>query len=243
MQDDGHFGADVAARYDADPEANDPALVAATVDCLRRLAAGGRALEFAVGTGRIALPLAAAGVPVSGIDLSAAMVAQLRAKPGGSDIPVILGDMTEARAGDGFALVYLVFNTINNLTTQAAQVACFENAAVHLAPGGAFVVEVGVPQLQRLPRGERLVPVRVGPERWTVDEYDVVSQEFWSHHAQFDGAHVRRETVPFRYVWPAELDLMARLAGLRLSHRWEDWAGNAFGPLSERHVSVWRLPA
>jgi SAM-dependent methyltransferase len=225
-----------ADRYDdglgamGRPEAIDPA-----VDCLAELAGDGGALEFAIGTGRIALPLAARGVRVAGIDLSEPMVAQLRAKPGGAAIPVTIGDMTTTCVDGTFRVVYLVYNTINNLTTQEAQVACFENAARHLEPGGAFVVEVGVPDLQRLPPGERYVTFAVDDDYIGVDEYDVVEQGMISHH-QSTG---RRVSVPFRYVWPSELDLMARIAGLRRRDRWADWDRSPFTAASRSHVSVW----
>jgi SAM-dependent methyltransferase len=204
-------------------------------DVLAELAGDGGALELAIGTGRIALPLAARGVRVAGIDLSEPMVAQLRAKPGGAEIPVAIGDIATTRVKGTFRVVYLVYNTINNLTTQDAQVACFENAARHLEPGGAFVIEVGVPDLQRLPPGERYVPFAVRGDYVGVDEYDVVRQGLISHH-QSTG---RRLSMPFRYVWPSELDLMARIAGLRLRERWGDWDRTPFTAASRKHVSVW----
>jgi SAM-dependent methyltransferase len=212
------------------PESVDP-----VVDLLAELAGGGGALELAIGTGRIALPLAARGVRVAGIDLSEPMVAQLRAKPGGADIPVTIGDIATTRAEGTYGVVYLVYNTINNLTTQDAQVACFENAARHLEPGGAFVVEVGVPDLQRLPPGERYVTFAVDDDYIGVDEYDVVGQGLISHH-QSTGSRI---SMPFRYVWPSELDLMARIAGLRLRDRWADWHRSPFTAASRSHVSVW----
>lgn len=240
MNDDGYFGEEIAAHYDDDPAMFDPALLARTVGFLRDHARGGAALEFAVGTGRVALPLAAAGVPVAGIELSQAMVARMRAKPGGADIPTVIGDMTTARVEGVFSLVYLVFNTIMNLTTQEAQVACFQNAAAHLAPGGVFVVEVMLPQLQRLPEGERFVPFEISDNHWDVDEYDLTTQGQVSHHLHFEGNTVRRNSVPFRYVWPSELDLMARLAGMELVERWADWDRAPFDSASTKHVSVWK---
>lgn len=242
------FGEDVASSYDADEATMfDAALLAATVDVLAGLADGRPALELAIGTGRVALPLAARGVPVTGIDLSAAMVARLREKPGGDagSIPVVVGDMTSVTApGAGtYGLVYLVFNTIMNVTTQDEQVACFATAARHLAPGGVFVVETLVPQLRRLPPGQRFVPFDVGSDHIGVDEYDTVTQGLVSHHVLVrDGAAVRSST-PFRYVWPAELDLMARLAGLHLAHRWGDWERRPFTEDCPSHVSVWRRPS
>ncbi len=239
MDTDGHFDATIAARYDDDPAMTDPALLAATSGFLAGLAADRPALEFAIGTGRVALPLAARGVPVQGIEMSRAMVAVLRGKPGGDTIPVTIGDMTTTRVPGRFGLVYLVYNTINNLVTQEAQVACFRNAAAHLAPGGAFVIEVGVPALQRLPLGERLVPFDHGPTHWGMDEYDVVTQAFWSHHLHIRDGVAQTTSVPFRYVWPAELDLMARLAGMTLASRHADWHRAPFTATSPSHVSVW----
>jgi SAM-dependent methyltransferase len=228
--------AEWADRYDASLGAmGEPEAVARAVDVLAELAGDGGALELAIGTGRIALPLAERGVRVHGIDLSKPMVEQLRAKPGGDAIPVTIGDLATTRVDGSFRLVYLVYNTINNLTTQDAQVACFENAAAHLEPGGSFVVEVGVPDLQRLPPGERYVAFSVRDDYVGVDEYDVVRQRLVSHH-QSTG---RRLSMPFRYVWPSELDLMARIAGLTLRDRWEDWTRAPFTATSRAHVSVW----
>ena len=237
---DGVFGSDVAATYDADHGGTDPALVAQTVDVLCDLAAGGRTLEFAIGTGRIALPLAARGVDVSGNELSAAMVAEMRKKPGGADIPVVIGDMCEARSDGDFALVFLVFNTLDNLTTQAAQVACFVNAARHLSGGGRFVVETQVPPLQRLPFGETRLTFAHDPDHWGVDEFDVTTQNYSSHHLWMKEGKSEHLSVPFRYAWPSEMDLMAQMAGMALEHRWADWDRAAFTNTSTKHVSVWR---
>ncbi|HEY2374170.1 MAG TPA: class I SAM-dependent methyltransferase [Gaiellaceae bacterium] len=238
MQKDWFAGA--AAGYDDSLGAMGSAeTIQATVDVLAELAGDGRALEFAIGTGRIALPLAERGVAVSGIDLSEPMVEQLRAKPGGAGIPVTIGDVAATRVDGTFRLVYLVYNTINNLTTQDGQVACFENAARHLEPGGSFVIEVGVPDLRRLPPGERFVPFSVTPTHVGVDEYDVVDQGLISHHYGVGDGQTRQISVPFRYVWPAELDLMARMAGLSLRERWEDWDRSPFTSESRKHVSVW----
>ncbi|MEJ6479695.1 MAG: class I SAM-dependent methyltransferase [Octadecabacter sp.] len=239
MTDDGYFDAVIAAHYDDDPASTDPALIAATVDVLKGLARDGAALELAIGTGRIALPLAHAGVPVTGIEMSRAMVDRMREKPGGDKVPVAIGDMTTTQVTGEFALCFLIFNTINNLTTQDAQITCFANAAAHLQPGGAFVVEVGVPKLQLLPLGERFVPSDVSDTHWCVDEYDVVSQEFSSHHMHIREGAAQLNSVPFRYVWPSELDLMARMAGMRLTQRWADWTRAPFTALSPSHVSVW----
>ncbi|QDY71335.1 class I SAM-dependent DNA methyltransferase [Qingshengfaniella alkalisoli] len=240
MQDDGFFDEAVAATYDDDEASNDPAEIERIVAWLAELAGNGPALEFAIGTGRIALPLARAGVEVVGIDLSRPMLRRLRSKPGGDAVRATIGDMTSTRLGQTFSLVYLVFNTINNLTTQAAQVACFENAAAHLEPGGAFLIEVGVPPLQRLPEGETLIAFELNATHWGVDEIDVVSQRFSSHHMQISGKGIEHRSIPFRYVWPSELDLMARLAGLTLFHRWGGWQQEPFTARSRSHVSVWR---
>lgn len=209
------------------------------MDFLAELAGDGRALEFGLGTGRIALPLAGRGVPVHGIELSAAMIARLRAKPGGDRIGVSLGDFGTTTAEGAYALVYLVFNTIMNLTTQAAQVACFRNAAAHLTPGGCFVVEVMLPEIQHLPDGETIRPIRAGPERWDFDEYDVANQGLVSHHFEVVDGRTERTSIPFRYVWPAELDLMAQLAGLKLRERWSGWKREPFTHLSNRLVAAW----
>ena len=232
-----HFGPDVATRYDLGAaEMFEVGLVSATVARLRALAAGRPVLEFAIGTGRVALPLAAAGVEVHGIELSEAMVAELRAKPGGASIPVHVGDMASARVPGEFGLVYLVFNTILNLVTQDAQVACFQNAAAHLVPGGQFVIETVVPQLRRLPPGQLTHVFDRTPGHVGIDEYDPLAQGLISHHWSPATGWV---AAPFRYAWPAELDLMARLAGLTLRERHADWAGTPFTAESESHVSVW----
>jgi SAM-dependent methyltransferase len=234
------FAGRVAETYDGDGETERHGAVDPVVDFLEPLAAAG-ALELGVGTGRIALPLAARGVRVEGIDLSPDMVAQLRRKPGGADLPVALGDFATTRVDGRFSLVYLVFNTIMNLTTQDAQVACFENAAAHLEPGGRFVIEVGVPDLQRLPRGEVFRPFTVRPDHLGIDEYDVLGQGLVSHHYSIDRGRVETVSMPFRYVWPSELDLMARVAGMTLSERWSGWRREPFTAESESHVSVWTL--
>lgn len=237
---DGVFDAEVAETYDVDHGGTDPALVAATVDVLADLAQGGAALEFAIGTGRIALPLAAKGVPVSGIELSSAMVAEMRKKPGGAEISVVIGDMCEARSEGTFTLVFLVFNTIDNLTTQDAQVACFQSAAEHLEAGGRFVIETQIPPLQRLPFGETHVTFAHDPDHWGVDEFDISTQAYSSHHVWMKDGKTQHLSVPFRYTWPSELDLMARLAGMTLEHRWADWDRAPFTKDSTKHVSVWR---
>jgi hypothetical protein len=240
---DDFFGPDVAARYDDDSAqmfARDTLGVA--VDRLEALADGRPALELAIGTGRVALPLAARGIAVTGIELSAAMVEQLRAKPGGAQIPVTLGDMATTTVDGTFGLVYLVFNTIVNLTSQDEQAECFANAAAHLDAGGFFVVEVNVPQLRRLPPGDRASVFAADRDYWGIDVFDPVEQKLVSHHFTSTEEGIRHEWIPFRYVWPSELDLMARLAGLRLRHRWGDWSGAPFTAESRSHVSVWEKP-
>jgi SAM-dependent methyltransferase len=240
---DGYFGEHVAASYD-DPSDDmfDPALLDTVAGVLAELAGGGRALELGIGTGRIALPLARRGVPVHGIDLSRAMVARLRAKPGGDAIGVTIGDFATTRVDGTFSLAYLVFNTINNLTTQRAQVACFRNVAAHLEPGGCFVIEVGVPELRRLPPGQNVVPFHVSPTRWAFDIYDTATQAMSSNYVTVDGGRGEYRSIPFRYVWPAELDLMAQLAGLRLRERWDGWTRAPFTSESRQHVSNWAKP-
>lgn len=238
------FDEPVAATYDDDVSAMfAPAAIEPAVEFLARLAGGRPALELAVGTGRIALPLSRRGVPVSGIELSPAMVTRLREKPGAEAVEVTLGDMTTTRVEGSFGLVYLVFNTISNLLTQDAQVACFRNAAAHLEPGGFFVVELTVPVLQRLPPGATHQVFHHDDGYLGFDEYDVVTQRMSSHHYRFDGATFRRTSVPFRYAWPAELDLMARLAGMELVERWAGWDREPFTAESASHVSVWQLPS
>jgi SAM-dependent methyltransferase len=241
--DDGYFDERVAARYDEDdPEMFDPAVVDPAVDFLVELAGEGRALELAIGTGRIALPLAQRGVPVHGIDMSNAMVARLRAKPGGEDIGVTIGDFATTTVEGTFSVAYLVFNTIQNLTTQAEQVACFRNVAAHLEPGGCFVIEVGVPSLRRLPPGETIRAFHLSETRWGIDEFDVANQGLISHHFRIVDGRVERNSVPFRYVWPGELDLMAQLAGMSLRERWSGWKREPFTSESRQHVSVWEKP-
>jgi len=241
---DGYFDERVAATYDEDTaDRSTPEVLDPTVDVLAALAGDGRALEFGIGTGRIALPLAARGVPVVGIELSTSMVAQMAAKPGGEAIDVTIGDLSTTRVDGAFSLVFLVFNTIMNLTTQAAQVACFRNAAAHLSPAGCFVVEVMVPELRRLPPGETFHVFGGGADAWGIDEYDVAGQGLVSHHLEVVDGRLERFSVPFRYVWPAELDLMAQLAGMKLRDRWSGWAREPFTSESRQHVSVWERPA
>jgi SAM-dependent methyltransferase len=220
-------------------EMSTPEVVDPVVDLLAELARGGAALEMGIGTGRIALPLAQRGVVVHGIDLSAPMVARLKAKPGAGTIDVTIGDFATTRVEGSFALVFLVWNAITNLTTQDAQVACFQNAAAHLRPGGCLVVESDVPGLRRLPPGETAQPFTVSPTRYGFDEYDLPRQIVVSHHLWKVGGTFEASSAPYRYVWPSELDLMARIAGLRLRERWGSWKFEPFTGESTQHVSVW----
>jgi SAM-dependent methyltransferase len=238
-----HFDGWAAEHYDETSAAMfDPALLDRTTRFLAERAAGGDALEFALGTGRVALPLAARGIRVEGIEFSQAMVDRFLAKPSSDSIPVTMGDMSTVRLGREFSLVYLVWNTISNLTTQDAQVACFQNAADHLRPGGRFVVELWIPELRRLLPGERRVLCDVTDRHVGFDEIDTATQTGTSHHfwPRDDGVH--HEATPWRYAWPAELDLMARLAGMTLTERWADWDGSPFTSDSPSHISVWTKP-
>lgn len=243
MRDEEVWGADAAQRYDTPgtgvfaPEVLDPA-----VERLALLAGDGRALEFAIGTGRVAVALAGRGVPVTGIELSRAMIDQLRTKVGEDTIPVVVGDMASARAPGEYTLVYLVYNTISNLLSQVEQVACFRNAARHLTAGGRFVVELWVPELQRLPPGQTAVAWQSEAGSIGVDTYDVAHQRVVSHHFRFgEGTQAQVFRTAHRYVWPAELDLMAQLAGFELESRHADWSGSPFTAESRSHVSVYRL--
>ena len=238
--DEGFFGERVAAQYDERSAAMfDPAVVGPAVDVLAGFAGDGGALEFAIGTGRIALPLAERGVRVAGIDSSDAMLARLREKPGAERIEAVLGDMTTTRVDGEFSLVYLVFNTIFNLTTQEGQVKCFENAAAHLGTGGRFVIEARVPELQRLPLGQTVLPWRADPKGMSYYVYDVVNQGLSGQHYLLEDGGFRASPIEMRYTWPSELDLMARLAGMRLQHRWGGWQREPFTALSPSHVSVY----
>jgi len=241
---DGYFGEPVAASYDDpsdrmfQPEVIDPA-----VSLLAELAGSGRALELAIGTGRIGLPLSQRGVPVHGIELSRAMVARLRGKPGGEAIDVTIGDMATTRVDGTFTVTYLVFNTINNLTSQEAQVACFRNVAAHLTAGGCFVIETNLPHLRDLPPGQDILGYRAGPGRIVSYSFDHATQQYRGHYVEFTNGTGAYRTIPFRYAWPSELDLMAQLAGLRLRDRWADWNREPFTTDSRSHVSVWQKPA
>ncbi|MFD9404969.1 class I SAM-dependent methyltransferase [Streptomyces sp. NPDC060011] len=244
MQQEKIWDADTAQRYDRPgsgmfaPEILEPA-----VNRLAQLAEGGEALEFAIGTGRVAVPLAERGVSVTGIELSLPMVEQLRTKADEATIPVIVGDMATTVAPGKYALVYLVYNTISNLLTQDEQVQCFRNAARHLPPGGRFVIELWVPELRKLPPGQTATVWQSEPGYIGLDTYDVLHQHVVSHHFRFDGTQqARLFRSPHRYVWPAELDLMAQLAGFELETRHADWAGAEFTADSRSHVSVYRIP-
>jgi SAM-dependent methyltransferase len=236
-----YFGERVANRYDeSTTDLSAPDVVDPVVNFLVDLAFDGTALELGIGTGRIALPLAQRGVRVHGIDLSDAMVAKLRSKAGADQISVTIGDFATTAVEGRFSVAYLVFNTIMNLTTQDEQVACFRNVAAHLLPGGCFVIEVMVPDLQRLPPGERVRAFTVSATRLGFDEYDVASQGLISHHYWAVDGKLEGDSMPFRYVWPAELDLMARLAGMSLRERWSGWNREPFTSDSRSHVSVWQ---
>ena len=239
-----YFGERIAERYDETAaDMFQAAVVEPVVDLLADLAFDGTALELGIGTGRIALPLAQRGIRVHGIDLSEAMVARLRAKPGAEQIEVTIGDFASTTVPGLFSLAYLVFNTIMNLTTQDDQVACFSNVAAHLTPGGCFVIEVSVPDLQRLPPGETVRAFTVSDTRLGFDEYDIASQGLISHHYWVVDGKLEVFSPPFRYVWAAELDLMARLAGMSLRDRWAGWKREPFTSDSTSHVSVWEKPA
>jgi SAM-dependent methyltransferase len=240
---DGYFDERVAARYDdSEAEMFEAEVIDPVVEVLVELAGSGRALELGIGTGRIALPLARRGVSVHGIDLSKAMVARLRAKRDGEDIGVTIGDFATTTVDGSFSLAYLVFNTIMNLRTQAAQVACFRNAAAHLEPGGCFVIEVTIPDLRRLPPGETFHVFNASENHWGIDEYEVATQGLTSHHFETVDGTIERLSIPFRYAWPSELDLMAQLAGMRLRSRWGGWRREPFTSESTKHVSVWEKP-
>ncbi len=239
-----YFDKPIAETYEAKwPELFEPSVIDPAVSFLADLAGSGAALELGIGTGRIALPLSQRGVRVHGIELSPAMVAQLAAKPGAADIGVTIGDFTTARAGGTFTLAYLVRNTITNLTTQDEQVECFRTVAAQLEPGGCFVIEVYVPELRRLPHGETVHPFTVTPEHLGFEEYDVAAQLAFSHHYWVVDGQLETRSSPHRYVWPSELDLMARLAGMTLRERWAGWKREPFTSESRSHVSVWRKRA
>ncbi|MEM1065476.1 MAG: class I SAM-dependent methyltransferase [Pseudomonadota bacterium] len=242
MSSDGFFNEDVAKTYDQNHGGNDPELIRQTVECLLELSRGGDILEFAIGTGRIAIPLAQKGASVKGIELSRAMVRRLRQKLGENQIDVTIGDMTSIRVEGDFSLVFLVFNTIDNLTSQKAQLACFQNAARHLTQEGRFLVETQVPPLQRLPFGETRLAFANSEHHLGIDEFDIATQNYTSTHVWMKDSHQSRQSIQFRYVWPSELDLMAMMAGLELEFRWSTWDRLPFDKLSKKHISVWRKP-
>ncbi|MEM8723333.1 MAG: methyltransferase domain-containing protein [Cyanobacteria bacterium P01_G01_bin.39] len=243
MHSDIYFNERVAARYDEDVEDSfNPEKIASVVDFLAEIAGEGSALEFGIGTGRIALPLSMKGIEVHGIDISQAMLAKLAQKTGGDRIFVTQGNFATTSCQGSFSLVYLVFNTIMNLTTQDEQVKCFQNAALHLNPGGSFVIEVMVPALQSIPHGETNHVFDFRDDHWGVDTYDVASQSLKSHHLRVRNQQVELSSIPFRYVWASELDLMARIANLKLKARWGGWKKEPFTNTSRYHVSVWSKP-
>ncbi|HEY8839616.1 MAG TPA: class I SAM-dependent methyltransferase [Candidatus Dormibacteraeota bacterium] len=234
----------IAERYQILwPELYEPDLLDAAVDFLADIAGPGPVLEFGIGTGRLALPLSRRGIRVAGIELSRAMATQLQLQEGASDIDVIVGDFATAQVGETFTLVYLVRNTITNLTTQEEQVECFRNAALHLKPGGLFVIENYIPELRRLPPGEKMQVFKATPTHIGVEEYDVVNQVGISHHWWIIEDHLKTLSSSHRYVWPSELDLMARLAGMTLRERWSDWRRGPLTSESRSHISVWEMPA
>jgi len=234
------WDSEIAEVYDETYAAMfEPAVLDPMVGVLAELAGDGPALEFAVGTGRVAIPLSARGIPVRGVELSRPMAERQAAKPGA--VPVTIGDMTTARVPGTFTLVYLVANTIMNVTTQDDQLAVFANAAAHLAAGGCFVVEVEVPQLRRVPRGETGWVFTLDPDHVGIETFDdLVGQVAWSHHWMQVRGRLVRHSAPYRYVWPSETDLMARIAGFRCRERWAGWDRAPFTSDSQRQVAVFQ---
>lgn len=241
------FVGDAARRYDrSHADRSTPEIVGPTTGCLADLAEGGRALEFAIGTGRIAIPLKARGIDVTGIELSVDMLAELRSKDAAVGITAVEGDMATTMVEGEFSLVYLVYNTITNLVTQDEQVACFQNAARHLQPDGRFVIENLVPSLRQLPPGAPGSVFGLDEDYVGIDDFlDRTHKQISRsrHFRRIDDNTFSEFTLPFRYVWPAELDLMARIAGMTLEHRWADWDRSPYTGESRSHVSVWQLPA
>jgi len=239
-----HFDEWVAERYERLwPQLFAPELVGPTLDRLAELARGGACLEFGIGTGRIGIPLSRRGIRVHGIELAPSMVRRLRAQPGGKELAVTIGDFATTFLGGGFSLVYLLRNTITNLTTQDEQFACFRNAADHLAPAGLFLIENYVPQVQRLPAGETVRVFAAEPDHLGFEDYGPVDRIAVSTHCWVIDGELRAFSSPHRYVWPHELDLMAKDAGLTLLHRWSDWHSNPFTGGSPSHITVWRKPS
>ena len=237
------FDDEIAESYDElDNEMFSSKILGPTIDRLGKLAGNGQALEFAIGTGRVAIPLYHRGISVVGIEISSAMITQLRKKINGDKIPVIQGNMVTTVATGKFSLVYLVYNTISNLLTQKEQVMCFENAARHLLPGGYFVVELWVPELPKTPQSTQAVIYKSDEQYIALDTYDVVNQMVVSHHFRFgNGKQAHLIRTPHRYIWPSELDLMGQLAGFTLDNRFADWTGNSFNAESSSHISIYRL--
>lgn len=237
VYDSATYGEHIAAVYDDWYADYDPA----AIDTLARLARHGPTLELGIGTGRIALPLRERGVPVQGVDASPAMVERLRQKPGGAEIPVTLGDFTDLPVSGEFALIYIVFNTLFALLTQEAQVRCFQSVASHLQPDGIFLVEAFVPDLKRFQDGQavRAVTVEEGAARLDISQHDPVNQRIYTQHVLLSEQGVRLYPVQLRYIFPAEMDLMARLAGLRLVTRWGNWQAAPFTASSGRHISLY----
>ena len=238
---DGYFDETIAATYDEDErESFTESEVLPIVDVLATLVKAYGAVEFGVGTGRNACPLALRGISVTGIDMSQAMLDRTSGKPGAGHITLVQGDFSATRVTGRFDLVYLIFNTIMNLTSQEEQIACFQNAADHLVPGGHFVIEVMTPRLQWLNPGEKQMIWDFSDDHWGIDEYDIATQQLTSHHTRRKNGTTTINSIPCRYVWPAELDLMARLANMKLRSRWQDWAGGVFQSDSPQHVSIWQ---
>jgi SAM-dependent methyltransferase len=234
------FTGRVAEGYDlGSPEMYEPALLTATAAFLSAEARGGRALEFGIGTGRVALALSQLGVPVSGIDISADMIDQLHRKPASAPIETAVGDFATTVVAGEFSLVYVVFNSITNLLEQSEWVQAFRNAARHLGPAGRFVMELEVPDLRRFPPGSVARPFEVGPRHLGFDTLDLASQQGVSHHYYFVEDQVGRFDSPFRYAWPAEVDLMAEMASMKLRDRFADWDRSPFTGDSRKHISVW----
>ncbi len=235
-----YFSDPIAEKYDENlADFFLDAAIHPVLNILQELTGNGRALELGVGTGRLAIPLVARGVPVHGIEFSTAMVNRMLAKPGGDKVAITIGDFASTRVEGTFSMAYLVFNTIMNLTTQSEQVACFHNVSNHLIKGGFFVIEVGVPSLRSLPPGQNIYPFSITEKSFGFDMYNTVTQEMTSNY--FTDVEGKAETaiIPFRYVWPSELDLMAEMAGMRLKHRWADWNRELFTSESKKHISIW----
>ncbi len=237
------FTGPVAQAYDtAAPEMFAPELLSVTTEFLAGEAAGGAAIEFAIGTGRVALPLSARGIEVTGIDISEDMIAELRRKPGAASVTTIVGDFATTTVPGEFSLVYLVYNTVSNLLEQRETVQCFRNAAHHLAPGGRFVIELAIPNLRSFPPGAPALAFDVSERHVGFDTLDTATQRGVSTHFFTVGDRIIRFDSPYRYAWPSELDLMAEIAGLTFVERWGDWDRSPFTSASTKHISVWQRP-